>query len=224
MIHSLTELDAEPERLGQVEPGCTDPANQIPPLHQFENHVWLAVKDLDRVGLHDVGVLAKLDPEPALGGEPRTADLVAQELVLQGLERDNRPPGFAQMVVDHVDQAHSTFVDVEDLEPVTDPISHLPNARHGRIPRSGFHCPVQGQCILPVLLYVWLGLWFEAGGIAEEKIMRNVRVETDRGPRCALPASAHLPVQGGETVEAVRQASQDDIRVVAKANLLHDPP
>ena len=139
VLHSLAELDAKPQRLDKVEPAATDPANQVPALNQLHNNVRLTLDDLDRVRLDDVRMSTELHPEPALGGKPRPPDLVTQQFVLQGLECDHRPTGFAQVVVDHVDQAHSTFVHVEDLEPVTDPVAHTPDAHHGEYPIPGSH-------------------------------------------------------------------------------------
>ena len=104
-------------------------------------------------------MLAELHPEPALGGKPRSPDPVAQKFVLQGLECDHRPTGFAQMVVDHVDQAHATFVYVEDLEAIADPVAHTPDAHHERVPSPGSH----HRRKLPVLLgplYARSSLWF----------------------------------------------------------------
>ncbi len=160
VLHSLAELDAEPQRLYKVEPGATDPANQVPTLNQFQNNVRLALDDLDRVRLDDVGMLTELHPEPALGGKPRPPDLVTQQFVLQGLECDHRPTGFAQMVVDHVDQAHSTFVHVEDLESVTDPVAHTPDAHHEQIPHPRISSPCGKPPILPEPLYARSSLWF----------------------------------------------------------------
>ena len=134
VLHSLAELDAKPQRLNKVEAAATDPANQVPALNQLQNNVRLALDDLDRVRLDDIRMLTELHPEPALRGKPRPPDLVTQQFVLQGLECDHRPTGFAQVVVDHVDQAHSTFVHVEDLESVTDPVAHTPDAHHERVP------------------------------------------------------------------------------------------
>ena len=94
--------------------GRADPADQVSTLHQLQNHVRLALDDLHGMGLHDVRVLAKLHPEPALRGEPRPPDPMAEQLVLERLEGHDRPAGLDQMVMSHIDQAHPAFVDVED--------------------------------------------------------------------------------------------------------------
>jgi hypothetical protein len=131
MLHSQTELVPEPHRLGHVEPGGTDPPCQVASLHELEDHVRPAFDDLDRVCPHDVAMLAKLNPEPALSGKPADADPAAQKLVAQGLERNHATAPHALVVVDHVDNAHASLVDVEDLESASNPVSDGNNARHG---------------------------------------------------------------------------------------------
>ena len=223
VLHSLAELDAKPQRLDKVEAAATDPANQVPALNQLQNNVRLALDDLDRVRLDDVRMLTELHPEPALRGKPRPPDLVTQQFVLQGLECDHRPTGFAQVVVDHVDQAHSTFVHVEDLESVTDPVAHTPDAHHERYPIPGSHqrarnhraCwhhytpdPAFGSDIRQVL---YRNSW-PVPRVWSEKAGRR-----SRGPQ----APVHLPVGRGKTVEPVRQAGEDNVGFVAKAKLFH---
>ena len=156
-------------RLDQVEPATTDPANQVPALNQFKNYVRLALDDLYRVSLDDVGMPSELHPEPALGGKPRPPDLVTQQLVLQGLECDYRPSGLAQVVVNHVNQAHSTFVHVKDFVSVSDPVAHTPDARHERVPHLRISLPCTKPPILPALLYARSSLWFgHPQGLAKE--------------------------------------------------------
>ena len=138
VLQTDAELIAEPERPRQVEPGRPDPSVQIAALHQLEDHVGPAVEDLDRVRPHDVRMLAELGPDPALRGKPADPDAALQEFTAQGLEGDHFAPGFPEVVVDHVDEAHPAFMDVEHLESVADPVSD----RYGRwhegspLPRS----------------------------------------------------------------------------------------
>ena len=130
MFHPQAELIAEPQRPRQVEPRRTDPAVQIAPLDQLEYDVWPSVDDLDRVRPDDVRVFAELHPEPAFRGEPADPDATPQQLAAQCLERNDLGARTTHLVVDHVNQAHSPFVDVEDLEPSTDPVSHRIGAHH----------------------------------------------------------------------------------------------
>ena len=76
------------------------------------------------------GMLAELGPDPAFRGEPADPDATLHQLAAQGLERNDLRARTAQVVVDHVDQAHSPFVDVEDLEPIADPVSDRDGAGH----------------------------------------------------------------------------------------------
>ena len=103
-----------------------------------------------------------------------TAGPGAQQLVLQRLQRHDLPAGLAQMVVDHVDQAHSAFVDVEDLEPVADPVSHPLNARHGRISSSqDFGAPCRARASHRVHYTFGPGTGSGSGGDLREKITRK---------------------------------------------------
>ena len=43
------------------------------------------------------------------------------------------------MVIDHVDQAHPAFMDIEDLEPPTDPVSHTSGPAMREYPIPGSH-------------------------------------------------------------------------------------
>ena len=69
-------------------------------------------------------MFTELHPEPAFRGKPADPDATAQQFVAQRLKRDDLRARTTHLVVDHVNQAHSPFVDVEDLEPSTDPVSH----------------------------------------------------------------------------------------------------
>ena len=130
VLHAHAELLSDPQDPRQVQPGRADPPVQVAALDQFEHDVRTRVDDLDRVRPNDVRMIAQLRPEPALGGEPADPDGASQQLAAQSLESHHLTAGLAQVVVDHVDQAHAPFVDVEDLESITDPVSDRDETRH----------------------------------------------------------------------------------------------
>src|SRR5262249_52443263 len=86
--------------------------------------------DLDRVSSNDVRVVAELYPQPAFCGKPAFSDPAPQQFPAQRLECNHLRARTIHMVVDHIDEAHPAFVDIEDLEPSTNPLSHGKNVHH----------------------------------------------------------------------------------------------
>ena len=127
VLHPQAELDGEPQDLPEVEPRRADPAPEVAAGDQLQDGVRLPLDLLDGVGPDDVGVAVQLDPGAALGGEAGDRLAVAEELVAQGLDRQDPLAGGPLVVVDDVDEPHPAGVDVEDLVTVGDPVPHAPS-------------------------------------------------------------------------------------------------
>ena len=92
------------------------------------------------MGADNVRVLAELHPEPTLLCKPAQPEATSQQLAPKCLERNHLRARTIHLVVDHVNQAHSPLVDVEDLESPADPVSQLKCAHHGGcLPSVGPH-------------------------------------------------------------------------------------
>src|SRR5262245_22721747 len=90
---------------------------------------------------HDIRMFAELHPQPAFRGETADADTASQQLAPKGLERNHLGARTIHLVVDHVHQAHTAFVNVEDLEPAANPVSHAQRARHEKYLPPAALCP-----------------------------------------------------------------------------------
>jgi hypothetical protein len=81
-------------------------------------------------------VSAEVDPEMAFRSEPPGTILVDKKFIAQSFERDDLTARGPKPIVSREDEAHTPFVDLEDLESVRDPVPDLCAHGHGGLPQD----------------------------------------------------------------------------------------